>query len=760
MSILGNRVLRREDPKFLTVGGTYVDDLRDERLTGAAYVTYVRSTMAHARILSIDTTEAAQAPGVLGVFTADDVGLAATPGLILLNQAVVRPPLASGKVRFVGEPLVAVVTEERYQGEDAAELVFVDYEPLPALIDMEEAARDEHLLHEDAGTNVVMKLGDPLDESLFEGCEVVVTEKILNQRVAIAPLEVRSCAAAWDGARLTVWISTQAPQGARDGIQALLGLEPGQVHLISPDVGGGFGAKTGVAPEELLTAWLARHLGRPMRWTENRTENMLAMGHGRGQLQTVTIGGRRDGTVEAYRLEIVADAGAYCGMGGMLPFLTRMMAQGVYTIPKVESTSVSVVTNTTPTVAYRGAGRPEASAAIERAMDLFAAEIGMDPADVRRKNFVAAERFPWSSPTGLTYDSGDYERALDLALATVGYDDLRAEQSRRRASGDRRALGIGISVFIDRTAGIKGSEYGAVTLRHDGTILVHTGSSPYGQGHHTAWAMLVSDRTGLPLERIEVVHGDTDVVPRGGITGGSRSAQKAGSAIAEASDALVVEARKLAADLLEASPEDVVLDTHAGHFHVAGAPGAKTIAWEDVAAEVADGGPGLKCESDFSGEGPTFPFGAYVAVVEVDLDTGSVDLQRIVTVDDAGTILNPLLAEGQVHGGLAQGLAQGLFEEFVYDGDGTPRTSTFADYMIPTAADLPSFESFLIETPSPNNPMGFKGIAESGTIGGPPAVQNAVVDALAHLGVRHIDMPLTPERVWRAVGSVPGHGGN
>lgn len=760
MPLLGTAVRRVEDAPLLTGRGTFVADVD---LPGALHAYYVTATVAHALLVAVDVEAARSAPGVVDVITSSDVDLGPLP---VSNPAwpaeMARPLLATDRVRFVGEPIVGIVAETAEQAADAADLVVIEYDGLPAVVGFDRALANEALLFPEAGTNVVATPnGGSHEEPDFGGCEVVVDAVFENQRLAPCPVETRVAASTWtaDG-RLLHYASCQGAHPIRAQLASLYGLETTDVRVVTQDVGGSFGAKARAYPEDLLLPLLARRTGRPVRWTPPRSNDMVGLGHSRAQRQTIRIGGDRDGTIRCLDVELVIDSGAYPLNGPLLVNNTGVLLPGPYAIEQVRYRATAVVTNTTPIVAYRGAGRPEAAALVDRAVDLLATEIGMDPADVRRKNFVAAERFPWSSPTGLTYDSGDYERALDLALATVGYDDLRAEQSRRRASGDRRALGIGISVFIDRTAGIKGSEYGAVTLRHDGTILVHTGSSPYGQGHHTAWAMLVADRTGLPLERIEVVHGDTDVVPRGGITGGSRSAQKAGSAIAEASDALVVEARKLAADLLEASPEDVVLDTHAGHFHVAGAPGAKTIAWEDVAAEVADGGPGLKCESDFSGEGPTFPFGAYVAVVEVDLDTGSVDLQRIVTVDDAGTILNPLLAEGQVHGGLAQGLAQGLFEEFVYDGDGTPRTSTFADYMIPTAADLPSFESFLIETPSPNNPMGFKGIAESGTIGGPPAVQNAVVDALAHLGVRHIDMPLTPERVWRAVGSVPGHGGN
>jgi carbon-monoxide dehydrogenase large subunit len=748
MSILGNRVLRKEDPKFLTVGGTYVDDLRDERLTGGAYVTFVRSTMAHARITSIDTTEAAQAPGVIGVFTAADIGMPAAPGMMLLNQDIKRSPLASDAVRFVGEPVAVVVTEQRYQGEDAAELVFVDYDPLPAVVDMEEAVKDEILVHPDAGTNVVMKLGDPLDESLFDGCEVVITEKIHNQRVAIAPLEVRSCAASWDGERLTVWASTQGPQGARDGFQGALGLEPGQVHLISPDVGGGFGAKTGVSSEDVVTAWLARHLQRPMRWTENRTENMLAMGHGRGQVQTITLGGKRDGTLEAFRLEIVCDSGAYASMGAMLPFLTRMMAAGVYTIPKIESTSVTVVTNTTPTVAYRGAGRPEASAAIERAVDLFAVEIGMDPAELRRKNLIPKDAFPYATPAGMTYDTGDYERSLDLALEAADYTGLRAEQQQRRAANDPVQLGIGVAVYVEVTGGpYAGNEVAKVEITPEGDARVYTGTSPHGQGHETSWSMLASEQLGIPMDRIQVIHGDTDLVPVGQGTMGSRSLQLGGSAVHQASIELVELAKQRAADLLEANPDDLVLDKLDGRFHVAGTPTAGK-SW----AELAAAGPEpLVVDTTFQAASSTFPFGTHVIAVEVDTETGKVTIRRVVTVDDAGVLLNPLIVEGQRHGGIAQGIEQALCGEVVYDADGNPLTSNLADYTFISAAELPSFELVPMETPTSANPLGAKGIGESGTIGATPAVQSAVVDALSHLGIRHIDMPATPQRVWAAI---------
>jgi carbon-monoxide dehydrogenase large subunit len=746
VSILGNRVLRREDPKFLTVGGTYVDDVRDDRLTGAVHVTFVRSTMAHARVTSIDTAAALEAPGVVGVFTADDIGMPAVPGMVILNQEITRAPLASGTVRFVGEPVVAVVTEERYQGEDAAELVFVDYDPLPAVVDPEQALKDEVIVHEAAGTNVSMRLGDPVDEHLFDRCEVVVSERLVNQRIGIAPLEVRSSAAVWDGERLTVWLATQAPQSARDAYQQLLDLEPGQVRLIAPDVGGGFGAKVSPTPEEIVTGWLARHLARPMRWTETRTENMLAMGHGRAQIQRVTIGGTRDGTVEAYRLDVIADGGAYAGMGAILPFMTRVMVPGVYAIPNVEFTSASVVTTTTPTVAYRGAGRPEAAAAIERAMDLFAAEIGMDPVEVRRKNLVPKDSFPYTTAMGTTYDSGDYERALDLAVGAAGYGALREEQSRRREAGDVHQLGLGVAVYVEVTGGpFAGNEVAKVEITPDGGARVYTGTSPHGQGHVTSWSMLASDQLGIPMDRIEVIHSDTDLVPVGGGTSGSRSLQLGGTAVHQASVEMVELARKRAAELFEANPDDIVLDRVGGSFHVTGTPAiGKT--WAELAADEP-----LVVDTTFQAAAPTFPFGAHIAVVDVDTETGRVTVERFVAVDDAGRILNPLIVEGQRHGGLAQGIAQALCEEFVYDEDGNPLTSNLADFTFVSACELPSFELVPMETPTPANPLGAKGIGESGTIGAAPAVQNAVVDALSHLGIRHIDMPATPHRVWDAI---------
>jgi carbon-monoxide dehydrogenase large subunit len=752
VSILGNRVLRKEDPKFLTVGGTYVDDVR---LDGSAYVTYVRSTMAHARITALDVEEARKAPGVVGVFTAADLDMApAPPEMAFLNQAMTRPALADGVVRFVGEPVAAVVTEERYQGPDAAELVFVDYEPLPVLTGLAESAAQEVLLFPDVGTNVAFELAFGRDESLFDGCEVVVRQRIVNQRVAPCPLEVRAAAAEWKDGRLLQYASTQSAHGTRDALSAQLGLEADQVRVVAPDVGGGFGAKMGAYPEEVLVGWLARRLGRPVRWVETRSESMVGLGHGRGQVQDVEIGGSRDGKIEAYRISVLQDSGAYAAIGAMLPFMTRTMASGVYAIPKVEFNSTSLLTNTTPVTAYRGAGRPEATAALERAVDMFANEIGMDPADVRRRNLVPADAFPFTTPTGTTYDSGNYARGLDLALDAAGYQGLREEQRRRRQAGDVVQMGIGLSVYVEITSGIPGPEFGAVEVLADGKVRVRTGVSPHGQGHGTAFSMLVSEQLGIPIEDIEVIHGDTDVVPRGQGTMGSRSLQTGGVAVNQAAAQVVDKARELAAELLEANVHDVVLDKVGGRFHVSGTP-AVSRSWTELAGAAADRG-GLAAEVDYTQPGPSFPFGAHVAVVEVDTDTGKVELVRMVALDDAGRILNPLLAEGQVHGGLAQGAAQALLEEMRYDGDGNPITSNLADYAFISAAELPSFETLHLETPTPNNELGAKGIGESGTIGATPAVQNAVVDALSHLGVRHVDMALSPERVWSAIQEARG----
>ncbi|HEY9244687.1 MAG TPA: xanthine dehydrogenase family protein molybdopterin-binding subunit [Streptosporangiaceae bacterium] len=748
MSILGTRVLRTEDPGFLTAGAVYTDDVA---LPGACQVFFVRSPIAHARIRAIDVSGALAAPGVLAAFTGADLAdlpLLGAPFPGVINEEMGQPPLARGVVRYVGEPVAVVVTETRAQAEDAAELVDVDYDPLPPLLDPAQAAADTDLLFPEAGTNVAATFGDAaaLDPGLFDGCEVVVRADIVNQRIAPAPMETRAAAAMWDG-RLTAWIPNQGAQNTRRSLAALLGIDPDTVRIITPDVGGAFGAKFGADPEHAVVCWVARQLGRPARWAESRSENLVGMTHGRAQQQTVTIGGRRDGTVTAYRLEVLQDAGAYPRFGAFLPMMTRMMTPGPYAIERAESVARSVVTTTTPVGAYRGAGRPEATAAIERAMDLFAAEIGMDPADVRRQNLLPAFAEPHETAFGAKYDSGDYAAALDRALATAGYPELRAEQQRRRAAGDVRQLGIGLACYVEITG--PGAEAGGprenaqIEVHPDGTATILTGTSPHGQGHATVWAMLASDELGIDVDKITVKWGDTDLVPEGGGTGGSRSLQQGGAAVRQAARELLDVARQRAASQLEANPADLFFG--AGAFAVAGDPDTAIPLATLAAAEP------LLVRAVFRAPGPTFPFGAHLAVAEVDTETGQVELRRMVTVDDAGTVINPLLAEGQRHGGIAQGAAQALFEEIRYDAEGNPLTSTFADYSFPSAAELPSFELADMATPTSYNPLGAKGIGEAGTIGATPAVQNAIIDAVSHLGVRHIDMPASPQRVWQAL---------
>jgi carbon-monoxide dehydrogenase large subunit len=704
--------------------------------------------MAHARLLDIDASDALAMPGVVAVWTAKDIDLApAPPAHGFMNKGIRYPFIASDTVRFVGDIVAVVVSTDKSLGVDAAETVIVDYDPLPVVLDLDESFRNNVIVHEDAGTNVVLTFAENSNEDIFTDCEVVVELTIENQRVAPAPMEVRACASVWDGTRLTQWACSQGAHGARDGIAEALGLEPSAVRVITPDVGGGFGAKSGVYAEEILVGWAAKKLNTPVRWTESRTENMLSMGHGRGQRQRTKMGGTRDGRITAYRLDVLQDAGAYAKAGAVLPFMTRMMASGVYDIASVQFESHSVVTNTTPTVAYRGAGRPEATAAIERTLDEFARVCGKDPADVRRMNFLQPSAFPLTTAMGAKYDSGEYAKALDAALDAAGYAQLRAEQQQRRASHDTLQLGIGIASYVETTNPMGSGDYGSVEITADGGAIIRTGSSSHGQGHHTAWAMLVSDATGIPFEKIDFRFGDTDDIERGGGTGGSRSLQVGGSAVKLATDAVVKKARQRAADLLEAAVEDIVIDTVRGAFHVAGSP-APARTWSELlaGADIA-----LDAEVDYVPEGATFPFGTHVCVVEVDTETGAVGVMRHIACDDAGTIINPLIVDGQVHGGIAQGVAQALLEAVWYDPDGNPITSNLADYGFISAAELPSFERVPMETPTPRNPLGAKGIGEAGTIGATPAVHNAVIDALNHLGVTHVDMPCTSINVWNAL---------
>ncbi|HEY1520488.1 MAG TPA: xanthine dehydrogenase family protein molybdopterin-binding subunit [Solirubrobacteraceae bacterium] len=750
-NVVGQRIRRREDPRFLRGEGRYVDDLA---LPGALHLTFVRSYLAHAKINGIDKS-AAEAAGAQ-VFVAADTDLTVNPvpPFIPIDPQMFRPLLCSDTVRFVGDIVAIVLADSREASVDAAELVDVDYEQLESVTDPEEAVRDETVIYPGVGTNVCIHVPPrSTDPNLLESSEVVVKGKVISQRLAACPIEPRSSAAQFgEDGRLTLWISSQTPHQDKMVLGGLLGLEPENVRVVAPDVGGGFGAK-GIAVEDVLVGWVARAIGTPVRWTETRSENMVAMHHGRASHMEFELGASREGKIDALRLNIVADAGAYPSIGAFLPNLTAMMACGVYVIPKVEIDVKAVVTNTTPIGPVRGAGRPEATQMLERAIDLLAAELSLDPAEVRRRNFIPNDAFPYMTPSGANYDIGDYGGALDLALESAGYDKLRQEQaSRRENGGTARQLGIGLSAYVEVTNGISESEFGGVEITASGEAIVRTGSFSQGQGHETTFAQIASERLGIPIEKITVSKGDTDIVPRGTGTYGSKSTQIGGVAAAKASEEVVETGKRLAAAELEAAPEDMVLDVDQGRFHVTGAP-EPALSWGDLASRLESQSRlgELSAEVDFQASQPTFPFGAHVAVVEVDTETGAVELQRMVAVDDAGRIINPMVAEGQVHGGVVAGIAQALYEELTYDSEGNPQNANLVTYGIPAATELPAIEVFGMETPTPINPLGVKGIGESGTIGATPAVHNAVIDALSPYGIRHIDMPVNGETVWRAI---------
>ena len=747
-SILGSTVRRREDPRLITGRGRYVDDLTAEE---GLHSVFVRSPVAHARLRHLDLTAARVTPGVVGAFAAADLGLPPRLAFAVVPDVFVRPPLAVDAVRFVGEAVAVVVAETRAAAEDGAEAVAADYDPLPVIITLEQAAAEgAPAVFPEHGSNVAFATAYGGDDDVLAGADVVVNGRFVNQRVAAVPMEPDAFLAAPDpeSGGLRIWASTQSPFQVRDFVADCLGLPEDKVRCVAPDVGGGFGAKLITYPEQAIVAALAQRLARPVRWIQTRSECFLAMTQGRGQVQEFELGCKRDGELVGLRARVQADAGAYPSLGAFLPYFTGQMLSGVYRIPKIDYAAQALVTNTTPTGAYRGAGRPEATALLERAMDMLAAELRMDPAELRRRNLIPPDAFPLTTAGGARYDTGEYERALDHALELAGYQELRAEQRRRRDAGARKALGIGLSSYVEITAVGSPTEFGSVEATPDGSFLVLAGTANHGQGHETAYAQVAADTLEVPIESIRVVEADTGMIPRGDGTSGSRSIQLGGTSVLEASRALLEHARRLAAEVLEASPDDIVQlsDSRLG---VRGVPGSG-LAWAALAAMATERGETLREQRDGMAE-PSYPFGTHIAVAEVDLDTGEARLIRHVAVDDCGRQVNPLLVQGQVHGGIAQGAAQALFEEVVYDSDGNPLTASLLDYGMPTANELPAFETGDTVTPTPNNPLGAKGIGEAGTIGSTPAVQNAVIDALAHLGVRHLDMPLTPEKVWQAV---------
>jgi len=753
-SILGAAVKRVEDPRLIIGEGRYLQDIE---IDGALWMVPVRSTIPHGELGDIDIDAATVAPGVVRVYLAGDLDMAPMPiGAPGLEDSTRRPAIASDRVRFVGDIVAVVVAESEQAAVDAAELVWADIEPLPAVSTAEEGADpNAPLLFDELGTNVIYDRGDA-DDSVLTDADIVVEINVINQRVAAVPLETSGAVVSprEDGG-LDFWLGSQSAHGHKRAISTVLRLDPSMVRVRVPDVGGGFGAKIALFPEQALCGAIARDLGRPVRWNESRTENMLAMFHGRAQTTQVRLGATRDGSITGISFRVTQDAGAYPQFGAYLPAFTRRMAVGPYLIPKVEFLWRSVLTNTTPVDAYRGAGRPEATMALERAIDQLALKLDLDPAETRRRNFIAPDTFPHVTVLGERYDSGDYETALDLALQTGGYREVREQQARRRQNNDRHQLGVGIGSYVEITAGTGREEWGAVDINLDGTATIYSAGVSHGQGHETTFAQIVSTVLKLPMDRIRFVQGDTDMIARSGGTMASRSLQTAGSAVLGAGEKALHKAREVFAFHSEVAIDDVI-QFEDGRIGVVGVP-ASAMTLAEIAAVAAepsnlssDMEPGLRGEEIWDQEEATFPFGTHVSIVEVDTETGDVRILRHIACDDAGTILNRMVVDGQVHGGVAQGIGQALYEEFQYD-DGNPITGNLTSYLIPSAGSLPLFELDHTETATPENPLGAKGIGEAGTIGSAPAIVNAVIDALSIYGIDHLDMPLTPAKIWMAI---------
>ncbi len=767
-ALIGAEVKRREDPRLVQGQGTYVSDLR---LPGMLYVAIARSPYAHARIVSIDKATALTLPGVVAVYTGTDLLDLCQP-LPLASSGEggsgpqrytgrTRYVLAVERVRHVGEAVAAVVAHSPEAALDAALALAIEWEPLPAVVDplaaIDPAAP---VIFEDLPDNIDHRRrrqkGDV--EAAFASAHRVVRQRMVNQRLLGFPMEGRAVVAAPDPTNdgVTLWTSTQTPHQVRGDVARVIGLDENRVRVIAPDVGGGFGVKIGIYPEEALLAALARQLHAPLRWVEHRLEHVQATTHGRGQVCDIEAAVTAEGEITALRMRIVADLGAYPLAPG-LPDLTTAMAVGVYKIPAVDLEAVCVYTNTTPVAAYRGAGRPEAAYYIERLMDLVAAELNLDPAEVRRRNFIPPDAFPYKTPTGLTYDSGEYDRALTKALSLANYEQLRAEQAARRAAGDRMLLGIGIACYVEM-CGFSPYESAQIKVEPSGTVTVTTGISPHGQGTATTFAQIVADQIGADFNRIVVKHSDTALTPMGIGTMGSRSLAVGGAALVRAATKVREKARQIAAAMLEANVADI--EFHEGRYVVRGVPD-RGLTLTEIARRAYSNklppeiDPGLEAVDYFRPADLIYPFGAHVAVVEVDSETGHVRIRDYYSVDDCGPRISPLIVTGQVHGGLAQGIAQALLEEVVYDANGQLLSGTLMDYAVPRADLFPPFTVDKTETPTPLNPLGVKGIGEAATIGSTPAITNAVIDALQPFGVRHIDIPLRPEKVWRAINN--GH---
>ncbi|HKN93076.1 MAG TPA: xanthine dehydrogenase family protein molybdopterin-binding subunit [Thermoleophilaceae bacterium] len=777
---IGRRMKRKEDPRLITGRGNYVDDIS---LPGMLHMALVRSDVAHARITSIDASAAEGMEGVHAVLTGEDIDVGAPLPMVWVPPGVeVKTPehwpLARGEVNHVGDPVAVVVGSDKYGVIDAAAQIVVQYEELPAVIDPEKALEDgSPLVHEDLGTNKTHEWalgGGDMDAAMSEA-DVVVERRIVNHRTAGAAIEPRGCIAEWRGESVTLWTATQIPHLVRLFLAGELGVSEEKIRVVAPEVGGGFGSKLNHYAEEVLACYLSRKLGRPVKWLETRSENLAATTHGRDLILYCKMGLKQDGTITGLHAKIVADLGAYYQLlTPFIPCFAAFVMSGCYKIPAVQTDIVGVFTNKFATDAVRGAGRPEATHAIEVMIEQAAAELGMDPLELRRKNFIPKEDFPAEVAVGVVYDSGDYHGTLDKLLEHVNLDDFRREQAELREHGVYR--GIGFSTYVEicglapsrvvgpSGVGIQGGfwESAVVRVHPSGSATVYTGSSPHGQGHETGFAQIVAERLGIEPENVEVMHGDTDTGPFGMGTYGSRTLSVGGEAAGRAAMKVQEKAKKLAAHLLEAAPEDIELS--GGRYQVRGSPDkGMPLADISLAAYVPENipegmEPGLEETSFYDPENFVWPFGAHAAIVDVDIDTGKVEVARYVAVDDCGRAINPLLIEGQVHGGIAHAIGQALFEQVVYNDEGQLITGTFVDYALPTAAELPSFETDRTETPSPVNDLGVKGVGEAGTIAATPTMVNAVIDALRPLGVSYMDMPLTPMRVWQAIQEARGSG--
>jgi carbon-monoxide dehydrogenase large subunit len=768
--MLGQPIKRREDPRLITGSSTYVDDLH---LPGMTYMQVVRSPYAHARINGVDTSAAASAPGVVAVVTAKDIEGATTgpmpyefaPDPFQNFKNMDRRPLATDKVRYVGDPVAVVVAESRYAARDAAALVEVDYDPLPAVVDPEKALEEgSTLLYDDWGTNLghTQSLSSGDVDGAFSQADQVVTLKLVNQRVFPVAMETRGCVAEWRAARpgdsgeLTIWSSTQIPHAIKAKLGPMLGIPDNKVRVIAPEVGGGFGNKVDVAPEEALASIMSMRLNRPVNWTETRSENFMAAMHGRGQTDYVEAAVRKDGRVLGLKVRAICDIGAYYQyVSPIMGMLTGLMLPGNYDITNVGFELQGVMTNKTPVGAYRGAGRPECTYLLECTMDKVAHVLGLDPAEVRRVNFVKKDQFPYKTPFGANYDTGDYEKALDKALEVSGYKQLREEQKAARDRGE--LMGIGLSAYVE-ICGFGPWESATVRVEPSGRVMVHTGTSPHGQGTETSMAQIVGDELGVDIDDIVVLHGDTAQTQTGVGTFGSRSAAVGGGAMVMAVNQVRDKSARIAAHLLEASVDDV--ERADGTWSVKGTD--KSVTLGQIAAAAyggnvpADDEPGLEATRFFKPDDSVFPFGVHIAVVNVDRDTGRVTFKRFIAVDDVGNVINPLLLDGQRHGGIVQGAAQALTEEVVYDDEGQLVSGTLGDYAVPTAHMMPMFELDRTVTTTDRNPLGVKGVGEAGTIGSTPALRSAVVDALLPLGIQDLDMPATSVKVWKAIQAANG----